>query len=73
MSDESDEYARLENFKYVASPGSRLVCVGEINGSYNYAFRDEVYPPSKRFIPVTNRFGGIDYLDNPNYRPERDT
>lgn len=66
-----DEYARLERYRYVADPSSKWVCTGESFGRFNYALRDEVYPHDKPFIPVRNRFGGVDYRENPNYKPKK--
>lgn len=60
-----EDHAELERFKYVAAPGSSLVCTSKSpGGSYNYAPRNEVYPPDKAFVPTRNRFGNIDYKLN---------
>lgn len=63
------EYAHIKRYEHVSS-SKRLVCTGESHGSYNYSHIDEVYPKDKPFIPVENRWGGTDYIANPNFRPE---
>jgi len=65
--DDPDYYAELLRYEFVSSD-DKLICTGQTNGSYNYALRDSVLPPDKKFIPVRNRFGGIDYVLNINYK-----
>ena len=64
-----DYYAKIRKYEFVSSSRSH-VCIGKSGGSYNYRHIDDVYPRDKKFIPVRNHLGGIDYLANPNYHPK---